>query len=901
MTRRLASRGYRTALFLLPPEVRAQHGEAMAAVFDQLADDARRRAGRVGAGSALAAELVTLLRFALTAWRGRAPRPRLEAYAVAAIPDRERNTSMLAALVQDTRYALRLLRRSPGFAVVCLTTIALAVGANTAIFGVVHGVILKALPFEDPDRVVVIGHVTRAGGTNGVGALDSTTPGNLYDWMRGATGFAAMGGFAPTERIVTVEGGAERLQGGLCVGAVFEVLGRQAADGRALRLADDDPGAAAVVVLSARLARRLFGAGRAVGQSLTIEGRPHAIVGVMPADFAFFDYDYEYWVPARFDAAFRDNRDQYFLAGIGRLRPGVSIAQADAQINTVMDAIRRDWPQFTQNVVAAVRPVKPVLLDGVERRLEVLMGAAVFVLLIACANLGNLMLARATTRQREMAVRHALGAGHGRLMRQMLAESLLLALLGGVLGLGVGAALLGILVAHLPTDLPRLSGVALDWPVLGFAVGISLAAGGLFGVVPALQVAGTAPMRALRAGTRASDRGVVRGGLVVTEVALALMLLAGAGLLGRSFAALLQVPPGFAAERLLTFTASLPTTDYTTPADRSGFFERAAAEIGSLPGVTTVTFSTMLPVAGRGSGAWFNMLDRPVPSDQTPPAVPNRFVRANYFEAIGIPVVRGRGFTAQDGERGANVVVISASVAQRFYADRDPIGQRIYMGAPDNRVVPESEIIGVVADVKQRGLDEARPEAIYVPHAMQRRMPSFTFAVRTTTDPAALAPAVRDVLRRLDPGVPILRLQTMDDILARSTAPARSSTLLVGLFAAVALALALIGVFGVLSYTVSQRTTEFGIRMALGASASAVRRHVLAGGMRPVLGGVLVGLAGALALARVMESLLFGVPASDPLTLASVVALLLLTAAIAAYVPARRATRVDPVEALRQQ
>lgn len=898
----MLSRVYRLALCVLPGEVRARHGAAMASVFDDLVREARRHRGRRGAMSALVAELVTLAGFARDAWRGRATPRRPDERLFAPSSHRERSTSMIAALFQDVRYAVRLLRRSPGFAAVCVTTIAVAVGANAAIFGVVHGVMLKALPFEDPDRVVILGQAPRTAATADANAIASTTPGNLYDWMRGATAFSAMGGFAPTDRIVSVEGGAERLQGGLCVGGVFEVLGRQAADGRALRASDDDPGAPRVVVLAARLARRLFGASSPVGRSLTIGGQPHDVVGVMPRDFAFFDFDYEYWVPARFDAAFRGNRDQFFLAGVARLRPGVSIAQADAQLNTVMDGIRRDWPQFTENAVAAVRPMTPVLLDGVERRLEVLMGAAVCVLLIACANLGNLLLARATTRQREMAVRHALGAGHMRLVRQMLAESLVLSAVGGLLGVGVGIGLLRLLVANLPADLPRLSGVTFDWTVLAFTAGVSLAAGLLFGIVPALHVTGTSPMRALRDGTRVSGRGgFVRHGLVVSELALALMLLTGAGLLGRSFAALVDVPPGFAPERLLTFTTSLPTAVYETAADRRRFYDAAAAELGELPGVQAVTFATTLPVGGRGNGAWFNMLDRPVPPDQTPPGVPVRIVRANYFAALGMPIVRGRGFTEHDGDHGANVVVISTSLATRFYADRDPIGRRIYMGAPDNRIVPESEIIGVVADVKQRGLDEARSEAVYVPHAMNRGNPSFSFAIRTAGDPAALSSAVRDVIRRIDQGVPVIRLQTMDEILAHATAPARASTLLVGLFAAVALTLALLGVFGVLSYTVSQRTTEFGIRMALGASATAVRLHVLGHGMRPVLVGVVVGLGGALLLARSMESLLFGVHPSDPITLGAVIALLASTAVLAAYLPARRATRVDPVAALRQQ
>ncbi len=803
---------------------------------------------------------------------------------------------MIRAFAQDLRSVIRLLWRSPGFAAVCIGTIALAIGANTAIFSVVHGVMLKALPFADPGRLVVLGHHT-----NGGDALDSTTPGNLYDWMRGATAFEAMAGFAPTERIVSRPEGAERIRGGLSVGPLFEVLGRQAAEGRALSASDDDPGAPRVVVLSARLARRLFGAASAVSQSLTINGDPHTVVGVMPPDFAFFDYDYEYWVPARFDAAFRGNRDQFFLAGLARLAPGVGIDQATTQLNTVMDAIRRDYPQFTQNAVAGVAPLEEVLLDGVQRRLVLLMGAAGFVLLIACANLGNLLLARAASRRREMAVRQALGAGQARLVRQVLAESVWLALAGGVAGLAVGAGLLRLLTAHLPQDLPRLGGIGLDPAVMLFTAVLAIAAGLIIGAFPAFQLAGSKPMAALRDGTRVIGRtGPLRAGLVSSQLALALMLLAGAGLLARSFVALLDVPPGFAADRLLTFTASLPAATYRTGSDRAAFFERAARELERLPGVDAVTMTTTLPVAGRGNGAWFNRIDRPWPADQTPPGVPNRVVRANYFETMGIPVLRGRTFTAHDGLDGQRAVVVSESVARRFYPGEDPIGRHVFMGAPDNRVVPDSEIVGVVADVKQRGLDEERPEAVYAPHSLVPGIGSVTYALRTTTDPAGLAPAVRDVMRRLDPGVPLIRLQTMDEILGRALAPTRSSMLLVAVFAGVALTLAVIGVFGVLSYTVAQQAPEFGIRMALGATAPRVLWLAVLRGMLPVGIGAGLGVAGALALSRFLRGLLYGVTPTDPATLAAVTVLLLATAGIAVYLPARRATRVDPVQVLRE-
>ncbi len=890
------TRLYRTALRLLPRETRERHGDQMAEVFEEIAREARRR-GRPGAVARVAAaELGALVRFAWRERRGLAPSRKKERFPSSAIPP-ERRTPMLAPLVQDLRYSARLLRRAPGFALTSVATMALAIGANTAIFSVVNGVLLKSLPFREPARLVVLGHHT-----NGGDSLDSTTPGNLYDWMESATAFESMAGFTPTERIVTHNGNAERLRGGLSIGSLFEVLGREAAEGRTLSAADDDPGAEPVMVLSTSLARRLFGGERSIGQSLAVNSVPHTVVGVMPRDFAFFDYDYEYWIPARFDAAFRNNRDQYFLLGIARLRSGTTIAQADAQLNTVMDAIRRDYPRFTENAVAAVVPMKEALLDGVETRLLLLMGAVIFVLLIACANLGNLLLARASTRQREMALRHALGAGHGRLVRQMMAESLLLSTLGGLAGLGLGTALLRVLVAHLPDNLPRLQGIELDLNVLLFTLSASLAAGLLFGVVPAMLLASRAPMPVLREGVRGSARGgLMRKSLVTSEVALALMLLVGAGLLVRSFGELVEVPPGFATDGLLTFTASIPTTTYRTPAERSAFFERAATELESLPGVRSVTMTTTLPVAGRGNGAWFNIVDRPLPPNETPPGVPNRVVRANYFESLGIPVLKGRASGIGDGLDGTRAVVISESVARRFFPDVDPIGRVIYMGASDNRVVPDSEIVGVVADVKQTGLDEERPEAVYAPHALVPVISSFTFAIRSTTDPAGLAPSAREVMRRLDPGVPLVRVQTMEDILGRATAPARSSMVLVSLFASVALALAVVGVFGVLSYTVNQQTTELGIRMALGASASNVKLHVLGQGMAPVAAGILLGVTGALMLVRYMETLLFGVTPTDPMTFVTVAAILAAMAAAASYLPARRATRLDPVRVLRQE
>ncbi|MGH8720848.1 MAG: ABC transporter permease [Burkholderiales bacterium] len=483
----------------------------------------------------------------------------------------QRGLPWLEDLLQDARFGARMLRRAPLVTAVALLTLTLAIGANSAIFSVVNGVLLRPLPYPDPDRIVILGQHTDRGD-----ALDSTTPGNFYDWRAGATAFESMAAFAYTQRIFTWQGNAEPVLGVLSAGSVFEVLGRNPVVGRGFTAAEDVPGAEAVVVLSDRLAGRMFGEAPAVGQRVGINGEPHVVIGVTAPDFGFPDYDAEYWLPTRWDGEFRGNRDQYFLRVVARLGDGVTLEQARAQLNTVMDRIRAAHPRFTQNATAGAVPMKALLVDGVRTRLLTLMGAVVLILLIACANLGNLLLARAATRRRELAVRHALGARPLRLVRQMLTESVLLASVGGIAGLGLGYLLLDVLVTWLPENLPRADGVTLDLTVVSFTAAVSLLAGLAVGLFPALQLAGGAPIDAVREGTRASSRGGrVRTALVVSEVALALMLLAGAGLLVRSFAGLLGVSPGFNTDRLLTFGVSLPAQAYPTPAARVAYFDAA--------------------------------------------------------------------------------------------------------------------------------------------------------------------------------------------------------------------------------------------------------------------------------------------------------------------------------------
>jgi putative ABC transport system permease protein len=891
------TRLYVLALHVLPAEMRSRHGAQMAAVFGDLAREARQRQGPAGALRALLAELGALLWLAWCERRG-APLPRRIDERMLAWPAQEEGKSqMLSSVAQDVRFAARMLARTPGFTLVATVTIALAIGANTAIFSVVNAVLLKPLPYAAPERLVILGNHTDGGAS-----LDSTTPGNFYDWQRGATGFESMAAFAYTERVLTWDGNADRVLGALSAGSVFDVLGRRAAVGRTFGAAEDRPGGERVVVLGHGLAVRLFGGpSSAVGKVFGLGGEPFTVIGVMPPDFRFPDYDAEFWVPARYDQAFRENRDQYSLQAVARLSPGTTLTQARAQLATVMDAIRREHPQFTANATAGAVPMKEWLVNGVRTRVVTVMGAVAFILLIACANLGNLLLARATTRRREMAVRHALGARPLRLARQLLTESVLLSALGGAAGLAVGAALLKILVAFMPDDMPRADGIAMDPAVLGFSVAVSLASGLAFGLFPALQLALRAPLEAVREGSRGSGRtGWVRSGLVTSEVALALVLLAGAGLLVRSFEKLVAVPHGFRSDGLLTFSVSVPATVYKEPAQRAAFFDAARARLGALPGVESVAMASTLPLDGPGSGAWFNRLDRPVPADQTPPAVRYRVVSPDYFRALGIPLLRGRELTEHDRLDGARAVVITESAARRFWPGGDPLGSHIFLGAPDNRLFPDAEVVGIVADVKQRGPGDARTEAVFVPHRMMPGCAGFSFALRTTGDPYGLAAAARAEVRGIDPDVPVTRMRTMDEVFARSVASPRSSAVLLALLAALAVTLAVIGVFGVLSYSVAQQTTELGIRLALGATARQVALLVLARGMRPVLLGVACGLAGALALGRFVESLLFGVAPGDPLTFAAVAGVLTVVAAVASYLPARAATRVDPALVLRQ-
>ena len=804
-------------------------------------------------------------------------------------------------MLRDIRYGLRLLLRTPGATAIALLTIGLGIGANTAIFSIINGVILRPLPLRDPDRLLLIQHAQLDDRTQ----LVTMSPGNFFDIQQASRLVQPMAGFSGSTVTLTGRGDPERLQGIVSSGSILEVAGVQPVLGRIFTEADQKPGAPRVVVLSHRLWQRLFeGRADALGQSLVLGGTPVSVIGVMPKDFTFPDTNVDFWAPEVLTDRQRASRTEFYLTILGRLAPGATPGAARAELDSIMERLRTSFPQANSSLAIEPAPLAEALVSNVTQMLWILMGSVGCVLLIACANLANLLLAKATGRGREMAIRQAIGADRRRVIGQMLVESVVLGVAGGIVGVVVGKIFLDALVAWLPAGIPRIAEVSIDVRVLLFTLLVSAATGVLFGLAPALQLARRTPASLLRDDARTSTgRAPLRAILVAAELALALVLLAGAGLLIRSFALMQRVDPGFSTDRLLTFVVRMEGPVYAQAPARLAFVNGVVERLKTLPGVIDAAAGSNAPIAGRGTGAWFNIISRPVPAGTTPPAVPYRVITPDYFKTMQIPLVRGRLLTASDGLTGTPSVVISESVAKRLWGSdgQDPLGTDIYLGAPDNKLFPTAKIVGIVKDVKLAGLGSPLTDAVYGLNTLMPWWRNFTFTVRTTGDPTALAPSVRQIVRSADPQLAITALQAMTDIMSTSLAPARASMLLLALFAGVAVVMAAVGVFGVMSYTVGMRAREMGIRMALGARPSEVRRMVVSDGMRQALVGVIAGVIGAVWLTRAMTSLLFQVRPGDPLTLTAAAVLLLATAALACYLPARRATKVDPLIVLRAE
>ncbi|HEV2829869.1 MAG TPA: ABC transporter permease [Pyrinomonadaceae bacterium] len=801
----------------------------------------------------------------------------------------------METLLRDIRYGVRSLAKRPGFTAIALIALALGIGANTAIFTLVNAVLLRPLPFAEPDRLVwVWGNVK--GGTNRA----SVSPLDFLDFRQQNTTFEefAASFSMPLSLNLTGNGEPERLQAAGVTGNYFQALGVKPELGRTFLLENEKPGNDQVVVLSHRLWQKRFGGSSdIVNKTVTLGGKSCLVLGVMSQDFSFPQFA-ELWVPMNFDVEpGMKQRKAHFLRPIGRLKPGVTMAQAQADTDAIARHLEEQYPESNKSWNLRLVSLREQLVGNTRPTLFILFGAVGFVLLIACANVANLLLVRAAGRQKEIALRTALGAGRFQIVRQMITESVVLALLGGILGVILATWGVELLVSLSEGSIPPTARVKIDATVLGFTLLISIVTGVLFGLVPALRTLKVNLTDSLKEGGRSASEGVhrnrTRSILVVLESAVAVVLLIGAGLLIRSLIQLQNISPGFDAHNVLTMRVDLSREKYDTPEKSRNFFSQLESRLAGLPGVEKVGFISELPLSGQPNDMPYTVEGRPpVSIDQ---AFDDDFRRVNrhYFEAMRIPFLRGRNFTDQEVSQSAKVVIISDLLAQRTFPNEDPLGKRLIMAMGNEPF----EIIGIVGDIRHRALESAPLPAMYLP----TYQPGTNIVIRTKGDPTALAAAARKEVQGLDPDQPVAAVKTMEQWLEAAVAAPRYRTSLIALFALVALILACTGIYGVMSYSVTQRTHEIGVRMALGARRFDVLKLVVRQGMTLVVVGVLLGVAGAIGLTRVMSSLLFGVTAKDPLTFVAVASVLTVVAFIACYLPARRATKVDPLVALRYE
>ena len=802
----------------------------------------------------------------------------------------------------DVKYTMRSLTAQPLFYTVVILTLALGVGANAAIFTVVNAVLLRPLPYPDPDRLMMVWTYNPRQGFD----KDVATYPNFEDWRRGSQSFERMSAYFGASVTLTGSGDPVQIRGARVTHEFFDTMQVRPALGRALVPENGRAGGERVVLLSHGLWTRRFGADPAtVGRQIALNGLSHEVLGVMPASFAQ-PSDAEFWLPlapvGQFESLFTA-RGAYWATIIGRLKPGVTRAAAQAEMDGIAMRLEKEYPS---NAGVGIRlvPLHEEIVGDVKRPLLILLGAVCFVLLIACANVANLLLTRAASRTRELAIRTALGAGRGRLSRQLLTESLVLGLLGGIAGLALAAWATGLLRSLAPPDLPRLTDVAIDARVLLYTAGAAFLTSVLFGIVPAFHATRREVGAALKEGGRTgTDRrsGRLRTVLAIAELAIALVLLVGASLLIRSFLALSHEDPGFAREGVLTLRLQLPAAKYREPARVAAFHEQLIERLGALPGVESSAAGSTLLLSRLPNSAGINIEGRPpLPSDVVNLPVPYDSVSPEFFTTLQIPLRRGRFFSRADGPESQEVAIVNEAFVRRFFPGEDPLGKRVTFGTPGRPDTQWQTIVGVVADTKRGGFGRPPWAEVYFP-MRQAPDPRVLVLLRTGGDPLALAAAAQAAVWSIDRDQAISGIRTVRELLAQQEANRWFTTLLLGLFASVALVLALIGIYGVIAYSTAQRTQEIGIRLALGADRRSVLRLVLAGGLRIALAGLALGLAGALALTRVLSSLLYGVGARDPLTFVVVPAVLLLVALAACWMPARRAMRVDPLTALRAE
>jgi len=804
-------------------------------------------------------------------------------------------------VLQDLRFAVRTLAKKPAFTAIVVVALALGIGANTAIFSVVNTVLLQPLPYKDPDRLVIVWEDASVIGF----AFNTPSAANFFDWQKQAHTFEGLAATARQSFNLTNSGEPERLDGRRVSGNLFQLLGVEPQLGRWFVPEDDRVGANRVVMLSDGLWQRRFSSDRSIiGRTLTLNGEEYTVAGVMPERFEFPSHDDQLWVPFAFTSEQAENRGRHFLEVVARINQGVTLEQARAEMTTIAARLETEYPQTNTHIGVTIIPLHDELVGDIRPVLLILLGAVGFVLLVACANVANLLLARAAARQKEIATRIALGASRRRLVRQFLTESVLLSIFGGFVGLILAFASIYVLKSLIPDNVLSSGQITIDGKVLAFTVAVSVITGLIFGLAPALQASNFNLNETLKEGGRDSSAGNrghrIRSLLVVAEVAVSLVLLIGAGLLINSFLRLSHVNPGFVSKNVLTMNIELPDLKYPKQKQRVGFYDELVHRVEQIPGVKSAAVINSIPFVLQGDSFGISVDGRPDYAPDKRPEVTTRTISSHYFETMGISLVRGRLFVDQDRLDSPSVAIIGETMARRLWPDEDPIGKRIKPG-PLNSDDPWIEIVGIVNDVKQFKLNAEPKVQMYLPYSQFEWFVPRHLVVKTDVDPVSIASTVRKTVWDIDRDQPVSNISTMDEVLATSVARQRFTMMLLAGFAGLALLLAAVGIYGVMSYSIAQRTHEIGIRMALGARTADVLRLAIGQGLRLVLLGLGIGLVGAFFLTRVMSSLLFGISATDPLTFAAISVVLVGVTLLASYIPARRATKVDPLIALRYE
>jgi putative ABC transport system permease protein len=809
----------------------------------------------------------------------------------------------METLIKDIRYGVRGLLKRPGFTAIALITLALGIGANTAIFSVVNAVLLRPLPFRDPDQLVIVWEDATFAGF----PRNTPAPANYVDWKTQNQSFVDMAASHETSFNLTGDGEPERVSAYSVSSNFFPLFGVQPLLGRSFSDGEDRPGTNKVAILSYSLWQSRYGGDRQIlNRDIQLNGEKHTVVGVMPASFQFFESDVRLWVPLALDQEDWANRGGHFLKVVARMKPGVPIAQAQADMNGIMRRIAADHPGETMEgkLGAVVLPMREQMVGESRGSLIVLLVAVAFVLLIACANVAGLLLARAVGRRREIALRVALGAGRGRVIRQLLTESLLLAGVAGVLGSLLAYWSFTFLQGLVPEEMTLSTPLNLDTRILAFTLLVSIVTGVIFGLVPALQAANIDLNEALKqSSTRTTSTGRLRSAMIVFEVALSLVLLVGAGLLIQTLFQLFRQYSVLEPEKVLTMRTILPREKYREQQPRDNFYQQVLQRVEHLPGVVSAGYSTSIPLAWKGgtSGFYPEGITSPIPGmayDSN-----HRQVSTNYLQTMNVPLRQGRYFESSDNAQSMPVAIVNETMARQYWPGENALGRRFKLGGPEDTDVPWVQIVGIVADIRQMGLDEPVKAQMYFPYQQGQSIWYIPrdLVIRTTGDTSGLIGSVRQAIREVDPDQPVSNVATMAEVLGTEAAQRRMGMIMLVGFASLALLLASLGIYGVLAYFVTQHTAEIGVRQALGATPRNILFLVLKKGMGLTIAGIAIGLIGAFVLTRLMSSLLFGVKASDPLTFVTVPLVLGLVALLACLIPARRATRIDPLVALRYE